>query len=72
MDFSRIDADQTLSGVQHFTFGTSTDVARLWAVDSGDLTLILGNLDHDATAEIEVAIADGAVPASDYSTADFA
>lgn len=70
IDLSAIDAS-VAAGVQHFVFGTSHAVGRLWAVDSGDLTLIRGNVDGDAAVEFEIAIDDGAVRASAYTAADF-
>ncbi len=70
-DLRTLDANTSLAGVQHFTFGSSTGVARLWAVNSGTDTLIRGNVDGDAAVEFEVAIQDGSVAASAYAAADF-
>ncbi len=70
-DLRTLDANTGLAGVQHFTFGSSTGVARLWAVSSGTDTLIRGNVDGDAAVEFEVAIQDGSVAASAYAAADF-
>ena len=71
-DFSQIDANGSASGVPNFVFGTATGIGRLWAVNSGSLTLIRGNTDTDSTPEIEIAIEDGSsVTASAYKSADF-
>ena len=71
IDLSAIDADTTADGNQAFAFGTATGKGRLWAVNSGDTTLIRGNTDGDAAAEIEIAILDGAVKANAYAALDF-
>jgi hypothetical protein len=57
--------------VQDFVFGTATGRGRLWAATSGSNTLIRGNTDSDAAAELEITIEDGTVAASAYSAADF-
>ncbi len=70
-DFSLIDANTTLAGVQDFVFGTATGKGRLWAATSSSNTLIRGNTDNDTAAELEVLIQDGTVLASAYTAADF-
>ena len=70
-DLTGIDANAVAGGTQHFVFGTSHAAGRLWAEDSGTLTLIRGNTDHDTAVEFEVAIQDGNVHALAYTTADF-
>lgn len=72
VDLSQCDANINASGVQDFVFGTQQGVGRLWAVNSGNDTLIRGNIDADADAEFELLIADGAsIGAGAYSSADF-
>lgn len=70
-DFSTLDANEALSGFQHFTFGTAKTIGRLWAENLGSLTLIRGNTDPDSTPEIEIAIEDGTIIATAYNSADF-
>ena len=70
IDLSAIDANAA-GGTQHFVFGNSHATGRLWAVDSGAVTIIRGNTDADAAPEFEIAIQDGAVRASAYTGADF-
>ena len=45
--------------------------ARQWLVNSGNLTLIRGNVDGDNGIEFEIAVEDGSVAASVYTRADF-
>lgn len=72
IDLRTIDANATLAGDQDFVFGTGTGAGRLWAVDSGSLTLIRGNVNASPAAEFELAIDDGlGVRAADYVAADF-
>ncbi len=73
IDVSKIDADATLSGIQHFKWGGTATKTKgyLWAANVGTETHILGNTDSDAAAEFEVAIVDGSVTASKYAAADF-
>jgi Ca2+-binding RTX toxin-like protein len=66
-----IDADATAAGNQAFAFGQGPGPGGLWAVDAGGNTLIRGNLDGDAEAELEILIVDGAVTASAYTADDF-
>ena len=70
-DFSKIDANSTLAGQQHFVFGGGTGAGHLWLVTSGTDTLIRGNVDGDATVEFEIAIADGSVSHTAYRASDF-
>lgn len=72
IDVSAIDANASLPGFQHFVFGTSHGVGRLWAVDVGNVTHIRGNTTGTAAPEFDLAIHDGAgVHASDYPSIDF-
>ena len=73
IDVSGIDADATLSGIQHFKWGgtSTTGKGYLWAANVGSETHILGNTDTDSAAEFAVAIVDGSVTASKYVAADF-
>jgi Ca2+-binding RTX toxin-like protein len=71
IDLSAIDANTSAGGTQHFTFGTSHGVGRLWTSTSGTMTLINGNTDGDSAIEFQIAIDDGAVSASAYTAADF-
>ena len=72
IDVSAIDAS-TAGGIQHFAFGTSHAVGRLWAEDActGNLTLIRGNTGGSTAPEFEIAIQDGNVHALAYTAADF-
>lgn len=71
-DFTEIDANETVNGLQQFTLGSAKTIGRLWAENSGSLTLIRGNTDADAAPEIEIAVEDGSgVTASAYNIADF-
>jgi Ca2+-binding RTX toxin-like protein len=72
IDVSAIDANATLAGSQHFVFGTSQDIGRLWAVDVGNATHIRGNVAGGAAPEFDLAINDGAMlHAGDYAGVDF-
>ena len=72
IDVSAIDANATLAGSQHFEFGTSQEVGRLWAVDVCNVTHIRGDVAGGAAPEFDLAINDGAgVHASDYAGVDF-
>jgi Ca2+-binding RTX toxin-like protein len=72
IDVLAIDADATRAGDQAFVFGTATGKGRLWAINSGDLTVIRGSVDGDPAPEFALAIDDGAVLASAYTADDFA
>ena len=67
-DLSRIDANEVANGTQDFVFGNSHAVGQLWAVDVGNLTIIRGNTGGDTAPELEIAILDGNVHASAYTT----
>lgn len=71
IDLSGYDADSIAAGVQDWVFGTSHGKGHLWVTTVGDATLLNGNADDDAAIEFQVAIADGGVPASAYTTDDF-
>ena len=70
-DLAAMDADTTKGGNQDFVFDGTTGKGHLWLVNSGDLTLLRGNMDGDGAVEFEVAIEDGAVKAPAYTHADF-
>lgn len=70
-DLSLLDADTTVSGVQDFVFGTATGRGRLWATTVGTSTYINGNTDSDTAIEFQVAIDDGLVTHTAYTSADF-
>jgi serralysin len=65
-----IDADGVAAGNQGFVFGSKAR-AGLWLENSGDTTYVLGNIDRDAAAELQIAIADGAIRAGQYGADDF-
>ena len=71
LDLSLLDADTTVSGVQDFVFGTATGRGRLWATTVGTSTYINGNTDSDTAIEFQVAIDDGLVTHTAYTSADF-
>lgn len=71
IDLSGFDANTTAAGVQDFVFGSATGKGRLWVANSGNQTVVRGNSDNDAAAELELVIDDGGVTASQYATQDF-
>jgi hypothetical protein len=76
IDLGALDADLTLFGQQALLWGgTGPGAIRgkgfLWVEDAGAETAVRANLDLDAAPEFEVRIADGAVLASAYGSADF-
>lgn len=71
IDLRDVDANVDRAGEQAFRFGTSKDTGRLWAEASDNDTVILGNVDGDAAAEIRIVIEDGAVLARTYKAVDF-
>lgn len=70
IDVSTIDANVTAGFNQAFIFG-GTGQARLRCVNSGTTTVVLANVDNDATPEFRLHIFDGATLASAYTAADF-
>ncbi len=70
IDIASLDADQTASGNQPFTFGSS-ERGGLWLTDVDGRTLVCGNTDGDGRAEFQLWIDDGAATASDYTASDF-
>ncbi|MFT3973947.1 MAG: hypothetical protein QM699_11000 [Amaricoccus sp.] len=69
---SAINANESLAGSQHFVFGTSHALGRLWAEDVGGVTHIRGNVSGGAAPEFDLAINDGVgVRASDCAGMDF-
>ena len=71
IDLSAIDANTGVAGDQAFIWGGGHGRGYLWAVNSGNVTLIRGNVDNDAAFEIEIAIQDAGVAASQYVAGDF-
>jgi Ca2+-binding RTX toxin-like protein len=66
------DANPTAPGDQGFVFGSLRGAGRLWAIDEGEDTLILGRIASKRAPEFTIRIADGAaVVAADYTAADF-
>ncbi len=71
IDVAGLDANTTTTGNQTFLFGGTTK-GHLWLTDSGNDTIVRGNIDNDSAAEFQLVIHDGAgVHASAYTTADF-
>jgi Ca2+-binding RTX toxin-like protein len=70
IDLHDIDPDPATIGDQAFIYG-GRGAGHVWLGENGSRTLILANLDADAAPELKVAIADGAVRASDYAAGDF-
>ncbi len=71
IDLKAIDADDSRNGNQPFIFH-SQGQGGLWLKDIGTVTVVLGNIDHDDTAEFVLYIHDGKdVMAEDYTAADF-
>ena len=71
IDVHWIDSDDSRDGNQPFVFGVQRQ-GGLWLKDIGDVTVVLGNIDPDDTAEFVVYIHDGdRYRAEDYSAADF-
>ena len=74
IDVSSIDANTAIAGNQAFAWGGTTlkGAGYLYAENSasGD-TIVKGNVDGDATAEFQVAVADGATNASLWLGLDF-
>ena len=66
-----IDADVRAAGDQDFRFGAATGRGQLWIEERGAVTYVLGNVDRDAAAELQIAIRDWGVRASDYTADDF-
>lgn len=71
IDVSEIDANAIAAGNQAFVWGGGHGRGHLWAVDSGNVTLVRGNVDNDAAFEIEIAIQDAGVAAHQYVAGDF-
>ena len=66
---SAIDANLGLAGNQAFAW-TGTAAGRLRAVNENGNTVLLGNVDADATMELRIVLQDGTVLASAYTAAD--
>ncbi len=77
IDLSRIDADETRSGDQDFSFGNFNsrrldEPGRLWVVEKDGKTYVRGTVDNDKGPDFEIIIKDGnGVDASDYGAVDF-
>jgi Ca2+-binding RTX toxin-like protein len=64
IDVSDVDADLTAFGTQSFQWGGTSDRGKtyLWTEDAGNGdTIVMGNLDDDASAEFQIRVADGAL-----------
>ena len=74
IDLSRVDANATLDGLQHFTFitGASSAPGQLHVVeaDRGG-SIIRGEVDGDDRADIAIYVSDGDAAAADWTAADF-
>lgn len=70
IDLAAIDANGVAAGNQAFLWG-GTGNGHLRAVEEGNRTVLLGNTDADAAAEVRIVLDDGAVRASAYTAADF-
>jgi serralysin len=70
IDLSEIDANVLTAADDAFVFGFQ-GTRGLWLGAAGTDTVIWGNTDADAAAELEIRIVDGGVLASAYSAADF-
>ncbi len=71
---SVIDADLTVAGAQAFDLVSGPgDAGELWVENAatGSDSIVFANIDGDATAEFQVAVADGAAVQSDYIDGDF-
>ena len=73
IDLTLVDADATASGDQAFVWSGQRPGGRgtLWLSNEGALTVVRGNIDNDAPAELTIAIEDGSVLASAYTESDF-
>jgi Ca2+-binding RTX toxin-like protein len=70
IDLAAIDANSLTAADDGFVFGF-VGTRGLWLANAGAETVIFGNTDADAAAELEIRIADGGVLASAYTAADF-
>jgi Ca2+-binding RTX toxin-like protein len=71
INLESIDADDSRKGNQPFIFDLERQ-GGLWLEDKGKVTVVLGNIDRDDTAEFVLYIHDGnKYRAEDYSSADF-
>jgi hypothetical protein len=66
---SAIDANAALAGNQAFLW-TGTTAGHLRAVEEGTRTVLLGNTDADAAAEVRIVLDDGTLRAGAYAAAD--
>jgi Ca2+-binding RTX toxin-like protein len=75
IDVSKIDADVTAAGLQHFTFviGPLSGPGQLHVVDagSGDGSVIQGEVDGAAGSDFAIGVDDGAAAAADWTADDF-
>ena len=69
VDLAAIDANTLVAGNQKFVFGGG-GTGRVRITNSGGSSVVLGNTDADAAAEIRIVIRDGAVLATAYSAED--
>ena len=70
VDLGAIDANGTLAGNQTFAWGGAGN-GHLRAIEEGTRTVLLGNTDADATAEVRIVLDDGSVRSTAYTGADF-
>lgn len=70
INLSALDANTVLAGNQTFIRG-GTGNGHLRAIEEGNRTVLLGNTDADAAAELRIVIEDGSVRATAYTAADF-
>jgi Ca2+-binding RTX toxin-like protein len=73
INLSGIDANTGLAGNQAFALGTARGAGRLWLENDGasNATILLGNTDADAAAELRIEIRDGSTQARAYVAGDF-
>lgn len=71
LDLSGIDGNGERDGDQAFRFGSKQTIGRVWLDEEGDMTIVRANVDNDARAEFELAIADGSISADAYTLDDF-
>jgi Ca2+-binding RTX toxin-like protein len=74
IDVSVIDANATVAGLQAFTFVVGPgDAGELWVENApvGSDSIVFANVDADADAEFQVAVADGFFVQSDWAANDF-
>jgi Ca2+-binding RTX toxin-like protein len=74
IDVSDMDADLTTAAVEQFQWGGAADQGKgyLWTENAGNGdTIVMGNIDNDATGEFQIRVADGATDAGFWEEVDF-